>query len=203
MKRTKSAREPEREDESLGQAIYPLIMQAIKDTSLWLSIKASAEEKFHIRRAQARLNELARICERDPNFLPPPRTNAEWNQIAAEVLSFVKKAVDVRKSIVGAGLHRLTELLAHPTKGEKQLPAENLNNRVNAFIELVFNETNQKVTRKDISLVMGYKDRTTFQRLQRNDRRTTSSAKSAFERVLSMEPKDFVRRLENIKKRQN
>jgi hypothetical protein len=206
MKGTNAPKKTERGDQDLREVMYPLILQAIKDTSLWLSIKPQVEEKVYILRAQARLNELARICERDLNYLPPPpRTNAEWNQLAAEVVSLVKKAVDVRKSIVGSGLSRLMELLAPPTNGEKQLPKQAgvRRHRVEEFLRLVLKETDQRVTKKDIALVAGYKDPTEFGRYQREDDRTTASAKNNFDRVLNMDPVEFVRQLEGRKRKTN
>jgi hypothetical protein len=201
VKKKRAAKEPDGKDESLGQVMYPLILEALKDTTLWLSIDASAEEKVYIRRAHALLNELAGICERHRDSHAPPQKNKEWNPVATEVLSLVQKAANARQSIVGHGLHRLIELLAPPAKGEKQLPneAKNRRNRVSAFMELVHQKTNQRIRKKDISLVAGYKDTTDFQRFQRNDPRTAASANNAFDRVLSMDPKDFVRLLEDKK----
>lgn len=159
MKRTKVAKEPEPEDGSLA-VIYPLILQAIKDTTVWLSTKASTEERVHIRRAQARLNELAGICERHRDLHAPPAGNKEWNQVATELLSLVQKGADTRGCIVGHGLRRLVKLLAPPAKNERKLPkqGEDRSNRVQVFIESVFQVTNQRIKKKDISLVAGYKN---------------------------------------------
>jgi hypothetical protein len=53
-----------------------------------------------------------------------------------------------------------------------------------------------KVKRKDIWLVAGYKDPTEFERFQRGDNRN-QSATSTFNRVLGMEPQDFLKLLKH------
>jgi hypothetical protein len=70
--------------------------------------------------------------------------------------------------------------------------------RIDAFITGV-NETGAKVTRTDIWTVAGYSDPTEFERFQRGDQKTTTSAKQNFNRVLSMTPEVF---LDALKKRQ-
>ena len=63
---------------------------------------------------------------------------------------------------------------------------------VDAFIEEVLQETGKRITRTDIWRAAGYKDRTEFERFQRDDPRTTDSAKAAFYRTLKMKPKAFI-----------
>ncbi len=54
-----------------------------------------------------------------------------------------------------------------------------------------------KITRKDIWTVAGYQDKTEFARFQRGDTKTTKSGTDAFNRVLNMNPDDFMRLLKN------
>jgi hypothetical protein len=62
---------------------------------------------------------------------------------------------------------------------------------VEAFIAEV-TEAGRKITRKDIWTVAGYTNATEFERFQRGDPRTTSSAATAFNRVLGMKPEKFI-----------
>ncbi len=71
---------------------------------------------------------------------------------------------------------------------------------INTFIAKV-TESGRRITRKNIWTVAGYKDATEFQRFQRGDARTTSSAATTFSRVLKMKPKAFIESLE--KKREH
>jgi hypothetical protein len=64
---------------------------------------------------------------------------------------------------------------------------------VNAFIAEVLLKTGRKIIRKNIWMVAHYKERTEFERFQRGDRRTTKAAIEAFNRVLKMDPEDFIR----------
>lgn len=199
---TKRVKEPEHRDETLGQVLYALIMQALRDTSVWLSTKASSEEKVYVRQAQSRLNDLARICERQRGLNAPPKEDKEWNQAATEVLSVMQKAVDARGSIVGTGLARLLAVLAPPDQ-QKQPPkrkAEDRHDMIHAFLKRVLEETGVLIRKKDVWLVAGYQDATEFERFQRNARRTTKSAKTNFDRVLNSNSEDFVRLLEARKK---
>ena len=66
---------------------------------------------------------------------------------------------------------------------------------IDAFIGKLA-EAGRKITRKDIWTAAGYEGATEFERFQRSDVRTTRSAAAAFNRVLNMEPKDFIQLLE-------
>jgi hypothetical protein len=55
----------------------------------------------------------------------------------------------------------------------------------------------RRITRKDFWTVAGYTDKTEFERFQRDDDRTTASATTTFERVLKMQPDEFVKNLED------
>jgi len=74
---------------------------------------------------------------------------------------------------------------------------------VDAYISKVMVETGEKISRRDICFVAGYRNPTEFQRWQRSDPRTTPTAVANFKRVLEMEPKDFLRNLEKIKARKS
>jgi len=196
---------PEREDEITRQVLYAVILQALKDTTRWLSIRASAEEKVYVRRAQFRLNDLARFCERQQGVDPSARGDKEWDQIAADVLSLVQKATDARGgSVVGTGLARIVTLLTSPAKEKQQLRKKKSEDRreiIRVFVDEVHDKTGVKISKKDVWSVAGYHNPTEFERYQRSDRRTTESAKNNFDRVLNSGPQEFLRRLEAIKAR--
>jgi hypothetical protein len=66
---------------------------------------------------------------------------------------------------------------------------------VDDFITKVLAEK-EKIRRKDICKVAGYKDNTEFERYQRGDPRTTAAARKNFDRVLKMTPNEFIACLE-------
>jgi hypothetical protein len=69
---------------------------------------------------------------------------------------------------------------------------------IDAFINKV-SDAKRKITRKDIWTVAGYQAPTEFERYQRHDLRATTNATTNFERVLSMDPSDFIVLLEKRK----
>lgn len=59
---------------------------------------------------------------------------------------------------------------------------------VNAYIEEVRLETQQRITRKEFWTAAGYDDATEFERWQRDDPKTNKAARRAFDRVLTKKP---------------
>jgi hypothetical protein len=70
---------------------------------------------------------------------------------------------------------------------------------VDAFIERVFDERGRRIRRNAIWRVAGYKDATEFERFQRDDERSTPTAKDNFNRVLGMKSERFLELLDNKK----
>ncbi len=69
--------------------------------------------------------------------------------------------------------------------------------RISVFIRQVLDATGRGITRTNIWRdVGGYKDATEFERYQRRDARLNKSAKSVFDRILSMNPSEFIRELD-------
>ena len=66
---------------------------------------------------------------------------------------------------------------------------------IDAFIAKVECEEGKKITRKDISTVAGYTDRTEFQRFQCGHKKATPTSKQKFDRVLAMESQAFIQAL--------
>lgn len=73
---------------------------------------------------------------------------------------------------------------------------EGLPASIAAFRATVLQRTGKRIAKKDIWIMAGYNDATEFERFQRNDPRTTETAKANFHRVLGMEPDEFIRNLE-------
>jgi hypothetical protein len=71
--------------------------------------------------------------------------------------------------------------------------------RIEAFLARVLAATGKSIDRTDFWRVAGYQHRSEFERFQRDDRRTTKSAKRRFEEVLSLEPSVFVERLKKVR----
>ncbi len=71
--------------------------------------------------------------------------------------------------------------------------------RIDAFRARVLAATGKSINRTDFWLVAGYKHRSEFERFQRDDPKTTKSAKQRFEKVLSLEPSVFVERLKKVR----
>jgi hypothetical protein len=65
---------------------------------------------------------------------------------------------------------------------------------IDSFIEKVA-MAGRKITRRDIWMAAGYKDGTEFERFQRGSSRSTKSAAANFQRVLKLQPEDFLRLL--------
>jgi hypothetical protein len=72
---------------------------------------------------------------------------------------------------------------------------------IDAFILKVEKATGRDIKRTDIWTVAGYKDRTEFERFQRNER-VTETASDNFTRVLNLEPKEFIETLDKKRKAQ-
>jgi hypothetical protein len=75
--------------------------------------------------------------------------------------------------------------------------------KIDAFIYMVLKETGSKITRTNIWTAAGYTDATEFERYQRDDPETTTTATNNFERILRMAPKDFIRNLDTVRARRN
>jgi len=201
MGKAKLSNEPEREIARPQELAYPLIRQGLKDTSFWLSIRGSAEEKIYIRRSQRLLNDLACMCERNPNFYPPPSNDQDWNKVLQELLAAIMVAGNARGRILGKALPRLAELLAPEHQKQTTKNANDHLAKIEAFLDRVNQEAGERITKSDIWRVAGYKGPTEFQRYQRNDARTTVSAKSRFDALLTVNPTEFIRRLQAKAKR--
>ena len=93
-----------------------------------------------------------------------------------------------------------------PRQGEELQPLGQLSDpasaenhtrqRIQAFIEKT-RDAGHRIKKTNIWQVAGYKDRTEFERFQREDKRATSGSKSKFNRVLNMSPEMFMRKLAN------
>jgi hypothetical protein len=69
---------------------------------------------------------------------------------------------------------------------------------IDAFISEVTEFAGRKITRKDVWTAGKYKDATEFERFQRSDSRTTAAAIKTFNRILKMNPADFISLLEKM-----
>jgi hypothetical protein len=67
---------------------------------------------------------------------------------------------------------------------------------VKSFLGKVKSAIGRAVTKKDFWTVAGYKERSEFERYQRNDPKTTRSAIVNFDAVLKLTPVDFIRQLD-------
>jgi hypothetical protein len=66
---------------------------------------------------------------------------------------------------------------------------------VDAFIARVLAETGQKISRKSIWVVAGYKARSEFERFERGDKRATQAATKCFDDILELGSGAFLERL--------
>jgi hypothetical protein len=64
--------------------------------------------------------------------------------------------------------------------------------RVSEFIEAVAAATGTRIKKRIIWVMAGYHSRTDFERFQREDTETTDTARKNFNRILQMEPGEFV-----------
>ncbi|MCC6344276.1 MAG: hypothetical protein IT166_18895 [Bryobacterales bacterium] len=79
-----------------------------------------------------------------------------------------------------------------PASTPDEVPSGN-RAKVDAFISKVKRETGHCIKRKDIWRVAGYKDSTEFERFQREDPKTTFTAKRNFDKVLQKTSTDFLK----------
>jgi hypothetical protein len=93
------------------QSLRGLIEDAERDTVLWLQADPSAEERLYVYGMQAKLGELSRIVTHRIEGRGSPTEDGKFSEIADEVLSLLRKAKEVRGSIVGRVLARLAERL--------------------------------------------------------------------------------------------
>jgi hypothetical protein len=98
--------------------------------------------------------------------------------------------------VAGAGAELSGEEPTGSAVGAGAADAEGQRAAIDGFIATVWEKTGRKISRKNIWTVASYKDSTEFERFQRADPRTTRSATTAFNRVLSMTPKDFIEMLD-------
>ncbi|MEN6532406.1 MAG: hypothetical protein ABFD89_02015 [Bryobacteraceae bacterium] len=70
--------------------------------------------------------------------------------------------------------------------------------QVNRFIDKVLRETGRRISRTDIWRVVGYSDRTEFQRFQRGRGASPGSIRK-ITKVLNLNPAEFLRRLATLK----
>jgi hypothetical protein len=72
--------------------------------------------------------------------------------------------------------------------------------RVESFLTKVEATTGRKIVRADLWRTAGYIDATQFERYQRGER-ATQTASANFERILAMEPDDFIQEMDRKQKR--
>lgn len=109
-----------REQEQLDIA-YALVIDATKDTSLWLQANPSAEEQVHVLAMQERLAGLARIIERRGERRSETGDDWRWSEAVREVLSGLLKAREARGGAVGESWDRLVKRLPRELPGSKSV----------------------------------------------------------------------------------
>jgi hypothetical protein len=103
-------------------SIRGLVEDATRDTTLWLQADPSGEERAPVLAIQERLAALARIIERRMDRRGLPEDDRQWSETAADVLSLLDKAREVRGHIVGKGLGRLADHLPQELPGRRPRP---------------------------------------------------------------------------------
>ena len=78
-----------------------------------------------------------------------------------------------------------------------QEPALGRREKIDRFIAAILAE-GHAISRRDIWRVAGYKNRTEFERYQRDAKPQNVKAVRTFEAILSLSPKDFLLRLEKL-----
>jgi hypothetical protein len=110
----------------------------------------------------------------------PPKVRASPNDSPAEETQLTSEA----SNSVGA------------VASEESVEIADRRALIQGFIDRVSAAAGRRFKRKDIWTFAGYAEATEFERFQRNDPRTTKGAELKFNRVLSLSPTEFLKRLE-------
>ncbi len=121
-----------------------------------------------------------------PSTAPPEVSNTPAAHTQTETSQPARPAVAEMEPADG----NAEEAQSPPESGNAE--RENRRAMVDAFIEKCRVETTLKVNRAMIWRVVGYKQRSEFERWQSNSPKATRKAAKTFARVLSMQPRDFV-----------
>jgi hypothetical protein len=104
------------------EIIRALIQDVTKDTILWLSIKASEQERVYVNAIQGWLADLDGIITRRIQRRSSPKDEEDWHRTLREVLSRLEKAKEVRGCVVGSSWTRLIEIAESSPKTEARTP---------------------------------------------------------------------------------
>jgi hypothetical protein len=85
-----------------------------------------------------------------------------------------------------------------PSQIEEKCDRDNLA-AIERFMWGIFLAEGRNISKTDIWTVAGYSDDTQFGRYQRDDKRTSRTARKNFERVLKLSPEVFLRLLDKVK----
>ena len=107
----------DRQEQAQLKSIHDLIVNATKDTVIWLQSDSLAEEGAYVLAMQEGFADLARIIERRLERRDSPKDAAQWLAIVREVLSLLQKARGAQGHIIGKALARLADHLP------KELPS--------------------------------------------------------------------------------
>jgi len=105
--------------------------------------------------------------------------------------SAIWKSLEEVKDRSLRGMSLLPKPAATTAAKERTTTKDERRELINNFISEVSVAATRRITRTDIWKVAGYRDATSFERFQRNDRRS-KSASEAFSRVLKMTPEKFI-----------
>lgn len=137
---------------------------------------------------------------------------AWWDRHIIEITGRKDSDVDSRTIAVIDALNQMPlgpitdeEVAAYQSIDERdpQISTSPLSNRqrIEAFINRIFETKDQRITRTDIWVLAGYKEATQFERFQR-EAKVSKASKANFDRVLNMSPEEFIERLDRKRKGQ-
>jgi len=183
----------------------------ISDAELWKALKKFEEQLRQLRKINPFVEALRKAeepGENTPCWIPrkPPRPRTEAELILETLAATVKQlqnALALRGKLPAPD-DRPEQPIAREAGATGASQAKVTNRAmVDACLAKVLEKTGQRITRRDLWRVAGYSNATEFERFQRNDRRTTETARANFKRVLSMNPEDLVRALVTKKAQRN
>src|SRR5690349_15383347 len=112
------------------ESIRALIQDLTKATILWLSGKASEQERVYVREIQGRLADLDGIISRRMQHRSSAQDGEDWPRTVRDVLSLLAKATAVRGNIVGESWARLRKIAEPSASGVESKPTQKQDNGV-------------------------------------------------------------------------
>jgi hypothetical protein len=177
-----------------GEAELQAYAEFLKRSNVPPSLAVSELEKYE----QGMLEEIRRrkwapaMKQISGPFETEPCVDETWHFVVEDIDEFVQGR------LARAFWLNKDRNVPAPVPGAELERVETRTRRVIDQFILTVGAAGRRISRKDIWTVAGYKERTEFERFQREDSRLTDSARNNFTRTLNMLPEAFIAILKKI-----